>query len=193
MTLPIMNWLRRAEQLGVDEVAGRRDEREQRARHDARHRQRQRHAQEHVAAPAVEVVARLQHALVDPLQARVERQDHERQVVVGDARHHGHRGVEQAAVLRDEPDRLERVHHEARVRQDRLPRQRADQVRDEERHDHEQQQRVPVAAAAERDHVRERVADQEREQRGQAGVLERADELLVVVLTARPCSSRTPR
>ena len=155
--------VRRAEELGVDEVAGRRDEREQRARHDARHRQGQRHPEEHIAAAAIEVVPRLEHALVDPLQARVERQDHERQVVVGDARHHGERRVEQAAVLGQEPDRLEDAHHEARVRQDRLPGQRADQVRDEERHDHREQHRVPVAAAAERDDVRERVADQERE------------------------------
>ncbi len=172
---------RRAEQLGVDEVAGRRDERQQRAGHHARHRQRQRHAGEHVAPAAVEVVASLQQPRVDPLQARVERQDHEGQEVVGDAHHDRHGRVEQAPVLTQDADRLERVHHEAVVLEDRLPRQRADQVGDEERHDHRQQQRVAPLAAAEGDHVRERVADQQREDRRQPGVLERAQQLLGVV------------
>ena len=118
--------VRRAEQLGVDEVAGRRDEREQGAGHDARHRERQGDAQEDVAPAAVEVVARLQQAVVDPLQRGVERQDHERQEVVGDACHHRERRVEQAAVLAQDPDRLQRVDHEPGVGQDRLPRERAD-------------------------------------------------------------------
>ena len=75
----------------------------------------------------------------------------------------------------------ERPDDEALVRQDRLPRQRPDQVGDEERADDEEQQHVLPAAAAERDPVRERVADQQREDRRDAGIFERADELGVVV------------
>src|SRR5829696_1622846 len=140
---------------------------------------REGHPQEHVAPATVEVVARLLQARVDPLQRGVERQDHERQEVVGDAQHHRVGGVEQAPVVAEDADGLERAHHEPVVAQDRLPGQRADQVGDEERDDHRQQHRVAPAPATERDHVGERVPDDEAEQRGQPGVLERAQELLV--------------
>ena len=71
--------------------------------------------------------------------------------------------------------------HEARVGQDRLPRQRPDQVGHEEGGDHGQEQRVAPLPAAEGDHVGQRIADQKGDHRGQAGVHERAEELLPVV------------
>ena len=96
---------RRAEQLGVDEVADRRYEREQRAGHHAGRCERQRHTGEDGPARAVQVVAGLEHARVDALEARIQRQDHERQEVVGDARDHGRRGREQAPVVAQDADR----------------------------------------------------------------------------------------
>ena len=59
--------------------------------------------------------------------------------------------------------RPERVRDEAAVGEDRLPGERPDQVRDEERRDDQQQQQVLPAPAAEGDEVRERVADEERD------------------------------
>ena len=81
----------------------------------------------------------------------------------------------------DEVEVLERVDDEAVVGEDRLPGERPDQVRDEERRHDDQQQQVLPPAAAERDPVRDRVAEDEREQRRDAGVLDRADELRAVV------------
>src|SRR3712207_8889930 len=56
-------------------------------------------------------------------------------------RSHRDRGVEQPAVLAEDADRAQCLDHEARVGQDRLPRDRAQQVRDEERHYHGEQER----------------------------------------------------
>src|SRR5205085_3440597 len=58
--------------------------------------------------------------------------------------------------------------------------ERADQVRDEERRDDEEQEQVPPAPTAERDPVRERIAEQQREHRRDPCVLERARELRAV-------------
>ena len=73
------------------------------------------------------------------------------------------------------------VEHEAVVREDRLPRDRPDEVRDEERRDHEDEEDVLPAPGAERDPVGERVAEEERDERRDPGVDERADQLLAVV------------
>ena len=76
---------------------------------------------------------------------------------------------------------LQRVDDEAVVGEDRLPGEGPDQVRDEEGRDEEEQEQVLPAAAAEGDPVCDRVADDERECRRDACVLERPDELRAVV------------
>ena len=82
----------------------------------------------------------------------------------------------------DQVEGLEERHERARVIQDRLPCERAHQVGDEERQDHREQQRVAPAPAAERDRVRERVADQQDRPVDEPGVPERAEELRAVVV-----------
>ena len=143
-------------------------------------RERQRHAQEGLRAGRVQVLGRLDQPLVDLLQCHVERERHEGQEVVGDARDHRGRGGEQPPVVGHEPERLHDADDESVVREDVLPGQRPDQVRDEERGDDEEQEQVLPAPAAERDPVGQRVRDEEREDRGDPRVLERADELLLV-------------
>ena len=64
-------------------------------------------------------------------------------------RDHGGRGREQPSVVGDEPDGLERMQDEAVVREDALPGERPNQVRDEERRDDEEEQQVLPAPAAE--------------------------------------------
>jgi len=93
---------------------------------------------------------------------------------------------EQPAPRAQDVQGLERVHDEAVVGEDRLPRERPDQVGDEERRHDEQQQQVLPPAAAECDPVGHRVAQDEREQRRDPGVFQGADELRPVVVQRRP-------
>jgi hypothetical protein len=185
--------LRRAEQLRVDEVACGWDESQQRPREHARQRERQRHAQERLDLAGVQVLRGLDQAPVDLLQRDVQRQRHEGQEVVGDPRHHGRRGGEQAPVVAEHVQVAQRLHDETLVGQDVLPGQRADQIRDEERRDDRQQQQVLPASAAECDPVRQRVADHEREHGRDPGVDERADQVLVVGLDRVPVVRELPR
>src|SRR5207248_1941345 len=80
----------------------------------------------------------------------------------------------------------QRSDDEAVVGEDRLPRERADQVRDEEGRDDQQEEKVLPPAAAEGDPVGDRIADQERDRRREPGVLERAEELRLVVANRVP-------
>ena len=70
----------------------------------------------------------------------------------------------------EDVQRLQDVHHEAVVGQDRLPGQRAHQEAGEERRDHHHQHEVLPAAGLERDRVGERVGQQQRETGRHAGV-----------------------
>ena len=115
---------------------------------------------------AVEVVARLEQAVVDPLERGVERQDHERQEVVGDAGDHGTVVSSRRPSSDTMPTVFRRVTTKPGVGQDRLPRERPDQVGHEERRDHGQEQRVAPPPATEGDDVGERIADQEGGHRG---------------------------
>ena len=170
-----------AEEVGVDVVADRGDERQQHPGDDPRRRQRQRHAPERAPGRRVQVPGCLDQAVVEALQVGVDRQDHERKEVVGEPGDHRGGGVEHAAVLGHDPDRAQELDHRTLVEQDRLPREGADQVGGEERRDHRQQQHPAPPAGAERDRVRERVGDQQRQGRGHAPVQERAQVLLLVV------------
>ena len=72
---------------------------------------------------------------------------------------------------------LERVNDEPVVGEDGLPGERPDQVRDEERRHDEEQQEVLPPTAAERDPVRDGIAQHERKNGRDPCVLERTDEL----------------
>src|SRR4029078_7531411 len=74
--------LGRAQQVGGDVVTDGGDERQQRAGEDARQRQRQRHLHERARTVGVQVERGLEQPFVDLLEADVERQRHERQVIV---------------------------------------------------------------------------------------------------------------
>ena len=160
---------------------GRRDEREQRPGDDAGRRERQRHAQEGLRRARVQVLRRLEQPRVDLLERDVERQRHEGQEVVGDARDDRERRREQALAVVEDVDVLQEADDWALVREDVQPRERPDQVRDEERRDDREQEQVPPRARAERDPVHERVREQQRDDGRDARVQERAEELLAVV------------
>ena len=107
----------------------------------------------------VQILGRFDQPVVDLLQAHVERQGHEGQEVVGDAGDDRERAREQTAVGIEEMQRAERLDDEPVVRQDDLPGEGPDQVRDEEGGDDQEQQQVLPPPPSKRDPVRERIAD----------------------------------
>ena len=129
----------------------------------------------------VEVGRRLDQPLVDLLQRDVQRQRHEGQEVVGDARDHRRARGQQPPLVADHPDALQRVHDEPVVGQDQLPAHRPQHVADEERQDDQQQHQVPVPARLERDEVRQRERDHEAQDRRRRGIADRAQEVLAVL------------
>ena len=78
------------------------------------------------------------------------------------------------------------------VGEDVEPRQRPHEVRHEERRDDQDQEDVLPPSCAERDPVDERVGDEQREDRRDARVDERAHELLVVVADRVPVVRERP-
>src|SRR5207248_10610925 len=126
------------------------------------------------------------------LQSNVQRERHEGQEVVGDARDDRGAGRQDAAAGGNEMDVGEQPDDEPVIGEDRLPGQRADEIGDEERRDDAQEQQVLPAATPERDPVRHGIADNERDQGGQAGVDERALELAAVALERAPVVAPLP-
>ena len=86
--------LARADQVRRDEVAERQREGEDRAGDDRREDERQDHAAERVAGLGAEIVGGAEQRVGDPLQARVDRDDHVRQP---DVAHHEPDGDEAVA------------------------------------------------------------------------------------------------
>ena len=147
-------------------------------------RERQGDPQERLPLACIEILRRLDQPPVDLLERDVQRQGHEGQEVVGDARDHGRRRREQASTAPEHAEQVNRAQgadDETVVGEDRLPGERPDQIRDKERRDDEEEQQVLPAPAAKRDPVRNRIADQERKHRCDARVFERADEVPFVV------------
>ena len=145
---------------------------------DPRRGERQRHAEERLRRARVEILRRLEQPRVDLLERDVERQRHEGEEVVGDAGDDRERRREQPAVLAEHVDVSQEADDRAFVGEDVQPRERPDEVRDEERRDDEEQEEVPPRPGAERDPVHERVREEEAGNRRDARVEERADELL---------------
>ena len=159
-----------------------RDEGQQRAGEDAGQRQRQRDAAERRHPARIEVGRGLDQPPVDLLERHVQRQDHEGQEVVGDARDHGRARGQQPPVLAHQPDVAQALDHPAGVGEDQLPRHRPQHIGREERQDDQQQDQVLVATGLEGGEVREREADDQAQHGRRRGVADRADELDVVVL-----------
>ena len=85
------------------------------------------------------------------------------------------------------------MNDEPLVGEDGLPGERPDQIRHEERRHDEQKQEVLPATATERDPVRQRIAEDECQQRCDTGVFERANEMAVVVAERVPVVTPRPR
>ena len=85
------------------------------------------------------------------------------------------------------------LHHEAVVGQDRLPRQRADQERHEERQDHQTEQQVLVAARLERDDVGQRIGEHQRHHGGGERVGKRPQDLVLVCAERVRVVAEVPR
>ena len=172
----------------VDVVAGRRDEGEQRAGDDAGQRERQRHLEERGPRAGVQVAARLDVAQVEPLERGVDRQAHERDEVVGEAEDDGDRRAGDVGVLRHDvsacrnettgPSSL-RICFQARVRSRNEMKNGAITIVERER--------LPerVAAQLDADEVRERIAEQQGEDRRDRRVRERPDDVRQVGLHDR--------
>ena len=167
---------RAAEQVGRDEVTDRRNEREDRGRDDPGHRQRQRHVEERLPAARVQVACRPDERRIEPVDRDVQRQDRERQEAVGHPEHDREVGVEQDDRLGREPDRLEDRVHDAVVAQHDHPGVGPDEVAGPERQHHEDQEQTLVAPAVAADPVGQRVADQQRQDRGQRRVAKRVEQ-----------------
>ena len=127
----------------------------------------------------VQVLGGLDEPVVDLLERHVERQDHERQEVVGDPGDLGDGRAQEAERARQDPQRvLQRPEDRALVTQQDLPADRADQEAGEERRDDEEQDQVLVAAAPERDRVGDREPDEQAQDRRDPAVEDRVEELL---------------
>src|SRR6266508_1014464 len=109
--------------------------------------------------------------MVDLLERDVERKGHERQEVVGDARNDRDGGREEPSVVPEDAHVAQEADDGPLIREDRLPGERPNQVRDEERRNDEKQQEVLPPAATERDPVDEWVADQEGNHRDRKSVV----------------------
>ena len=144
-------------------------------------RQRERHLAERGGAAGVEVGRGLDEPPVDLLERHVQRQRHEGQEVVGDARDDRRPRGQQAAVVGDEPDVLRAVQDPPVVGEDRLPGDGPDDVAREERQDDEQQQDVLPAPGLEGDEVRQRERDDQAQHGRRRRVAERALQLARVV------------
>ncbi len=172
--------VRSAEEVGVDVVADRGDECQQHAGDDPGCRERQRHPEECGPRGRVQVLRRLDQAPVQPLEAGVDRQHHEREEVVGEPGDHRPVGVQEASVVAQQAEAAKRLDRRALIGEDRLPGERPDQVGGEEGRDHREQQQPLPAPDPEGDRVGKRVGDRQREDGGDGAVGERAPELLSV-------------
>ena len=136
--------------------------------------------QERGARRGVQVLRGLDQPSVEPLEIGVDRQDHEREEVVGEPGDHRPGRVEDPAGVAEQADAAQGLDQRALVGEDRLPGERPDQVGGEEGGDDGEQDQALPAPGAEGDRVCERVGDRESQHRGDGAVCERAHELLAV-------------
>ena len=168
--------LRPAQEIGRDEVAERRDERQQRGGDDPRHRQWQVTCRNACRPERVQVPPGRHQIGVQPVDRDEQRQDRERQEAVRHAEDHREVGVHEDDRLVREPDRLEDRVHDAVVAQQDHPRVGPDQVAGPEREHDEDDQQDLVATAVAADPVGDRIADRERQHRRDRRVPDRVQE-----------------
>ncbi len=107
-------------------------------------------------------------------QRGVQRQHHERQIAVDDADVGGDRGVQDAQRLLDQAQRQQRAVEHAVAVEDADPGVDADQERGPRRQHHQHHRDVARRRRQARDHVGHRIADQQGQQGGDPGDLDRA-------------------
>ena len=118
-------------------------------------------------------MGRLQQAEVHLHQIGVQRQDHERAVHVSHADQHGDIGVEHDQRFADDAQAQQQLVEHALVGQNALPGIDAQQKRGPERQHHQHQQRGANRGPGAREKIGERVADQQAQQCGEQGKLQR--------------------
>ena len=171
--------------LSVDEVTGRRDQGQERSSDDPRSGQGKDHLDEGSSTIRVQIGGSLQKGGVHLLQGDIYRQRHERQEVVGDAGNHCPARREKAPIGGQDADDLQSLDHWPTVGEDYLPCECPEQKRNEEGHQHEDQEDVLVPPTAERDPVGKRICDQQCEEGRRPGVEKRPQELLSETIERR--------
>ena len=161
--------LRAAEQVGDDELADRRDEHQQAAGDDARQRQRKGDLPEGGARRAAEILRGLDQRIVHLLQRRIERQHHEGQIGIDDADEDRRVGVHDDQRLVDDVQRQQQLVEQPFGLQDADPGIDADQEAGPERQDDQHQQDRPQGRRRARHAVGDRIADDQRQDRRDAG------------------------
>ena len=172
---------RSAEHLRVDVVAGRGHEGQHDRGEDPRDREGDHDPPERLPPARVEVLGSDHELFVDPVERDEERESREREVVVRDARDDCSRCREDLEPVRQQPEVLERAEDHAVVGEEETPLHRSDDERNEEGREDQEQERGLPAARVERDPVRHRVGDEERDHGHRARIQDRSDQELPAV------------
>ena len=139
--------LRSAKHQRGDVVAGQRDEDQEQPGDDPGRRERERHLAEGLPAAGAEILRGLAHRWIQPVERHEQREDHQRQVVVDDARAARRHGSAADAVAHSRsPQFCSRVDTGPDGSQEDQPSDRADQEVHEERHDDQAEQHAPPSA-----------------------------------------------
>ena len=175
-----LNGVTNEEEFAVTELlrdverADRGDQNHRDAGNDAWHAEREYDAAEHGNAAASEIAGGLEKPYVQFGKNGVDRQNHVRKVIVHHAENDG--GLRADYVYRSEADLREEAVNDTRVLEKRHPRVRAD----EEVHPHgdhdERYHRLLRSFLGARHNVRDRIAENETDCRGNNGKLQRAHE-----------------
>ena len=174
-----------AEELCVHEIACCWNEDEQTAREHPGKRQRHHDLAECRRRRRIQIHRGIDQTNVDLFETHVDRQNHERQKVVGEAADDRRRGVQQLAVVHDvqplehtrEVKRAHHTGHRTLVGEDVAPGEGSNEIRREERNHDQTEQDVSVLATPKSNDVRERITDGDREDRRNTRIGETADEL----------------
>ncbi len=162
-----------AEDGGDDEFADRRNEHQHGTGNDARNRLRQGHVEEGPPGRAAQVAGRFQQGMIQLLERRVQRQDHERQVGVDDPQVHGHGGVHDVQRMVDDAQPQQRGVEQAGLPDDSFERVNAQQERGPERQDDDEQQNALRALGRAREPQSHGIAQQQADDGREKSRLER--------------------
>src|SRR5262245_15096945 len=143
---------------------------------DAGQAERRDHARKRPPLPGAQRRRRVGEVRIDPPERCEQRQDHERQLHLGQHHHDARLGEEQPNRLVDQPDREQRLVEDALAAEDHDPGKRAHDDAGQERQDHGEDKERLHPRASPRDHPREWIAEEEANQRRLDAEDERVDE-----------------